>query len=160
MNRTNVKRATRQTRNPAPHPHGHRRQRTPSAGKPDAARLYVRSGNEREGTRTPEKHECPGQRLQPGSVELLIAYSHTVQAADLHGCVLTATQEQRPKTKSATPAPWSIRERLSDDMIQAMGCAYSAGAAALELAVAHDLSLSSVKRLLRTTKARKSGTTQ
>lgn len=45
-------------------------------------------------------------------------------------------------------------------MIQAMACAYRAGATARELAVAHDLSLSSVKRLLRTTKARKSGITR
>lgn len=53
-------------------------------------------------------------------------------------------------------APWSLRERLSDDVIEAMGCAYRAGATALELAVAHKISLSSVKRLLRATNARKS----
>jgi DNA-binding transcriptional regulator LsrR (DeoR family) len=45
-------------------------------------------------------------------------------------------------------------------MIQAMAFAYRAGATARELAVTHDLSLSSVKRLLRTAKARKSETTQ
>jgi hypothetical protein len=41
-----------------------------------------------------------------------------------------------------------------------MACAYRAGATARELAVAHDLSLSSVKRLLRTAKARKNGLTR
>jgi hypothetical protein len=34
-------------------------------------------------------------------------------------------------------------------MIQAMACAYRAGTTARDLAIAHDLSLSSVKRLLR-----------
>jgi hypothetical protein len=38
----------------------------------------------------------------------------------------------------------------SEDMIQAMACSYRAGATARELAIAYDLSLSSVKRLLRT----------
>jgi hypothetical protein len=84
----------------------------------------------------------------------------TVQAADLQICVLTATRNQQPEIKSATTAPWSLRERLSDDVIQAMAFAYRAGATGRELAVAHDLSLSSVKRLLRTAKTRKSGTTQ
>lgn len=37
----------------------------------------------REGTRTPEKHERPGQKPQAFSVELLTAYSHTAQAVDL-----------------------------------------------------------------------------
>jgi DNA-directed RNA polymerase specialized sigma24 family protein len=52
-------------------------------------------------------------------------------------------------------APWSLRERLSEDMIQAMVCAYCTGTTARELAVAHDLSLSSVKRLLRTAGVRR-----
>lgn len=59
---------------------------------------------------------------------------------------------------AATTAPWSLRERLSDDTIRAMACAYRAGATADDLAVAHALSPSSVKRLLRTAGARKSGT--
>lgn len=45
-------------------------------------------------------------------------------------------------------------------MIRAMGCAYRAGATVSELAVTHDLSLSSVKRFLRTAKVRKIGTTR
>ena len=97
---------------------------------------------------------------KPPGVEILAAYSHSAQVADLQVCVLSATRDQRPETQSATTAPWSLRERLSDDTIHAMACAYHAGATARELAVAHDLSLSSVKRLLRTTKTRKSGTTQ
>jgi hypothetical protein len=82
-------------------------------------------------------------------VELLTAYSHSTQAADLHICVLAATRNRRPETKSTTTTPWSLRERLSDDVIRAMAYAYRAGATARDLAVAHDLSLSSVKRLLR-----------
>jgi hypothetical protein len=42
-----------------------------------------------------------------------------------------------------------LRERLSEDVIRAMAYAYRAGATAHDLAAAHDLSLSSVKRLLR-----------
>jgi hypothetical protein len=86
-------------------------------------------------------------------VEVLAAYSHTAQAADLHICVLVATRNRRSETKLITTTPWSLRERLSDDVIQAMACAYRAGATARDLAIAiaiaHDLSLSSVKRLLR-----------
>jgi hypothetical protein len=74
-------------------------------------------------------------------------YSHTAQAADLHICVLAATQNRRSGAESTTTAPWSLRERISDDMIRAMEWAYRAEATARDLA--HDLSLSSVKRLLR-----------
>jgi hypothetical protein len=72
---------------------------------------------------------------------LLTAYAQSSHAADMNICVLTATQAQRPETKSATTTPWSLRERLSDNVIQAMGCAYRAGATAPDLAIAHDLSL-------------------
>jgi hypothetical protein len=93
-------------------------------------------------------------------VDLLTAYSHSVRAADLQICVHTATREQRPDTEPARTAPWSLRERLSDEVIRAMACAYRGGATARELAVAHNLGLSSVKRLLHTAKVRKSGTTR
>jgi hypothetical protein len=82
-------------------------------------------------------------------VEILTTYSHSTQAADLRICVLAVTQNRRPWAESATTTPWSLRERLSDDMIRAMACAYRAGATARDLAIAHDLSLSSIKRLLR-----------
>jgi hypothetical protein len=85
----------------------------------------------------------------PRLVELLTAYSHSAQAADLHICVLAGTRNQRPETKSTTTTAWSLRERLSDETIRAMTCAYRAGATARDLAVTHNLSLSSVKRLLR-----------
>jgi hypothetical protein len=93
-------------------------------------------------------------------VELLAAYSHTTQAADLQICVPRTTRDQRPAAESATTAPWSLCERLSDEVIRAMARAYRAGATARELAVAHDLSLSRVKRLLRTANARKRGLTR
>lgn len=94
------------------------------------------------------------------SVEVLAAYSHSAQTVDLQLCVLTATRDQRPETKSATTAPWSLRERLSEDMVQAMACAYRAGATARELAAAHDLSPSSVKRLLRIAGVRRTSPTR
>ena len=93
-------------------------------------------------------------------MELLTAYSHTTQATDLHICVLAATRNRRPETKSTTTTPWSLRERLSDDVIRAMAYAYRAGATARDLAVAHDLSLSSVKRLLRTAGVRRTPPTR
>src|SRR5262249_13540212 len=79
----------------------------------------------------------------------LTSYSHSTQAADLQVCILAATRKRRPATESATTTPWSLRERLSEGTIRAMACAYRAGATARDLAAAHDLSLSSVKRLLR-----------
>jgi hypothetical protein len=88
-------------------------------------------------------------------VEILAAYSHTTQAVDLRFCVSTPTRDQCPETKPATTAPWSLRKRLSDDMIQAMTCAYGAGATARELAATYDLSLSSIKRHLRTAGVRR-----
>ena len=93
-------------------------------------------------------------------MELLAAYSHSAQAADLHICVLAATRNRRPETESATMAPRSLRERLSEDVIQAMACAYRAGATTRDLAVAHDLSLSSVKRLLRAAGVRRTPPTR
>jgi hypothetical protein len=80
--------------------------------------------------------------------------------ADLQSCLLIASRNERPDAEPARAASWSLRERLSDDVIEAMGCAYRAGVTASELAVTHDLSLSSVKRLLRATKVRKRETAQ
>jgi len=102
----------------------------------------------------------PARRVGPFSVELLTSYSPTTQAADLHICVLAATRSRRPETKSTTTTPWSLRERLSDDMIQALAHAYRAGATARDLAIAHDLSLSSVKRLLLTACVRRTPPTR
>jgi hypothetical protein len=93
-------------------------------------------------------------------VELLTAYSHTTQAADLHICLLAATRNRRPRAELTTTTPWSLRERLPDDMIQAMACAYRTGATSHDLAIAHDLSLSSVKRLLRTAGVRRTPPTR
>jgi hypothetical protein len=46
-------------------------------GKPDADRDSSKAAEEKEGTRTPEKHERPGQSAQAFSVEVLVSYSHT-----------------------------------------------------------------------------------
>jgi hypothetical protein len=115
--------------------------------EPDAESRLFRSG-ERTDSHTVEA-QTPRSDAWAFSVELLTTYSHTVQAADLHICVLATTRNRRPETKSTTTTPWSLPKRFSDDVIQAMACAYRAGATARDLAIAHDLRLSSVKRLLR-----------
>src|SRR5262249_26960134 len=101
-------------------------------------------------------------RRSPTVVEILTTYSHSAQAADLRICILAATRNRRPETKATTTTPWSLRERLSDDMIRTMACAYRAGATApaRALAIAHDLSLSSVKRLLRIAGVRRTSPTR
>jgi hypothetical protein len=106
------------------------------------------------------KARMPRSKARAFAVEILTSYSHTTQAADLHICVLAATRNRRPETKSTTTTPWSLRERLSDDVIRAMAYAYRAGATARDLAVAHDLSLSSVKRLLRIASVRRTPSTR
>jgi hypothetical protein len=45
--------------------------------------------------------------------------------------------------------PWSLRDRLDERDIAELITAYRGGATARDLASAHDLSLSRVKRLLR-----------
>ncbi|MGH3976942.1 MAG: hypothetical protein ACRDS9_27030, partial [Pseudonocardiaceae bacterium] len=58
-----------------------------------------------------------GTALGVFSVEVLAAYSHSAQAADLRLCVRTVIRDQRRETKLASTAPWSLRERLSDNVI-------------------------------------------
>ena len=56
--------------------------------------------------------------------------------------------------------PWSLRERLDERKITELITAYCDGATAASLAAAHSVSLSSVKRLLRTTSVRRAPSTR
>jgi hypothetical protein len=83
-------------------------------------------------------------------VEILNAYSHSVQAADLVLCYTAALASPMRPPKASTKPPWSLRERLDEREIAELITAYRNGATIASLAAAHGVSLSSVKRLLRT----------
>ena len=88
-------------------------------------------------------------------VEILAAYSHSAQAADLQLChTMALTGPVRAPRPSAKP-PWSLRERLDEHDIAKLITAYRDGATAASLAIAHGVSLSSVKRLLHTAGVRR-----
>ena len=56
--------------------------------------------------------------------------------------------------------PWSVRERLDERDITELLSAYRNGATAASLATTHSLSLTSVKRLLRTAGVRRAPSTR
>lgn len=62
------------------------------------------------------------------------------------------------KRRPATRQVWSLSKRLSDAQRLAIVDAYRSGATATRLAAIHDLSLSSLKRILRSGKATKIST--
>jgi 2,4-dienoyl-CoA reductase-like NADH-dependent reductase (Old Yellow Enzyme family) len=62
----------------------------------------------------------------------------------------------RPSAKR----PWSLRERLDEREIAELITAYRNGTTAASLATAHGVSLTSVKRLLRTAGIRRTTPTQ
>jgi hypothetical protein len=62
----------------------------------------------------------------------------------------------RPSAKH----PWSLRERLDELKIAKLITAYHNGATAASLATTHDVSPSSVKRLLHTAGARRAPSTR
>jgi DNA-directed RNA polymerase specialized sigma24 family protein len=88
-------------------------------------------------------------------VEVLIAYSHSAQAPDLHLCLQDPSTSRRTKRRLVPKQAWSLSDRLNDAQRLAIVDAYLAGATAARLAAAHDLSLSSLKRILRSAKATK-----
>jgi DNA-directed RNA polymerase specialized sigma24 family protein len=67
----------------------------------------------------------------------------------------TASQNQPPKRRAADKRPWSLSDRLDETQRLAIVDAYRSGATATQLAATHDLSLSSLKRILRSAKATK-----
>jgi DNA-directed RNA polymerase specialized sigma24 family protein len=62
---------------------------------------------------------------------------------------------QRPTPRPITRSAWSLTDRLNDAQHLAIVHAYLSGATAAQLAAAYGLSLSSLKRILRSAKATK-----
>ena len=81
-------------------------------------------------------------------MELLAAYSHSAQAANLRLCHTVALTSPVRAARPSTKRPWSFRERLDEREITQLITAYRNGATTASLAAVHGLSLSSVKRLL------------
>jgi DNA-directed RNA polymerase specialized sigma24 family protein len=80
-------------------------------------------------------------------VEVLAAYSHSPQPADLQASIERVSAEQQQLAHQSQA--WSLADRLSPAQRAAIVEAYQAGATAASLATSHALSLSSVKRLIR-----------
>ncbi|HKR51787.1 MAG TPA: hypothetical protein VJT72_19825, partial [Pseudonocardiaceae bacterium] len=139
-----------------------RRAKGPACLRDDAVLWPVPNATDvrQEGTRTPEKHECPGQKPGHSSVEILTAYSHSMQAADLRLCHTTARTSPVRTAKPSMKRPWSLRERLDEREITELIATYRNGATAASLAAAHGVSLTSVKRLLHTAGARRTTPTR
>ncbi|HKS51979.1 MAG TPA: hypothetical protein VJS67_08930 [Pseudonocardiaceae bacterium] len=92
-------------------------------------------------------------------MEILTAYSHSVQAADLRICRTMARTSPVRATRPNTQRPWSLRERLDEREIAKLITAYRNGATAASLATIHGVSLRSIKRLLHTAGARRTPST-
>ncbi|MBV9160898.1 MAG: hypothetical protein JO281_04920 [Pseudonocardiales bacterium] len=88
-------------------------------------------------------------------MEVLAAYSHTTQAADLQRCHTMALSSPECTARPRAKRPWSLRERLDERELAELITAYRDGATAASLATIHGVSLSSVKRLLHTAGARR-----
>jgi hypothetical protein len=81
-------------------------------------------------------------------VEVLTAYSHTTQLADLRRWVSIRPSEVVPSLHSTPKRPWSLRDRLDECTRADLIAAYLGGTSAASLATMHELSPRSVKRLL------------
>jgi hypothetical protein len=93
-------------------------------------------------------------------VEVLAAYSHAAQAADLRLChTMALTSPARTPRPTAT-RPWSLRDRLTERDITELITAYRDGATAASLAADYALSLKSVRRLLHTAGVRRTPPTR
>jgi hypothetical protein len=93
-------------------------------------------------------------------VEVLTAYSHSTQVADLRLCHTEALSGPVRATRPSTKRPWSLRERLDERDIADLIIAYRKGATAASLATIHGVSPSSVKRLLNTAGVRRTTSTR
>jgi 2,4-dienoyl-CoA reductase-like NADH-dependent reductase (Old Yellow Enzyme family) len=93
-------------------------------------------------------------------VELLTAYSHSVQAADLLLCHTVALASPVRAARPSAKRPWNLRERLHEREIAELITAYRDGATAASLAATHGVSLRSVKRLLYTAGVRRTPSTR
>ena len=92
-------------------------------------------------------------------VEILTAYSHSSQAADLQLCHTIALASPARTARPDAMRPWSLHERFDERDIADLIAAYRNGATAASLATTHSVSLSSVKRLLRTAGVRRAPST-
>ena len=88
-------------------------------------------------------------------VEVLTAYSHSTQAADLRICHTAALTSPVRTPRLSAQRPWSLHERLGEREITDLITAYRDGVTAASLAATHDVSLKSVKRLLHTAGVRR-----
>ena len=93
-------------------------------------------------------------------MELLIAYSHSVQAAGQRFCHTVALASSKRAARPRAKRPWSLRERLDERELAELITAYRNGATAASLATTHNVSLTSVKRLLRTAGVRRTPSTR
>jgi hypothetical protein len=93
-------------------------------------------------------------------VEILAAYSHSVQAANLRLCHTVALTNPVGTPRPSAKRPWSLRDCLDERDIGELLTAYRDGATAASLAAAHGLSLKSVKRLLHIAGVRRTPATR
>jgi hypothetical protein len=107
------------------------------------------------------QRKSPGQgRNSNSGVEVLVAYSHSTQAAELLRCQTAAlTSPVRAPGPSAT-RPWSLCDRLNERDIAELITDYHDGATAASLAADYGLSLTSVKRLLHLAGVRRTPSTR
>ena len=79
----------------------------------DTDRTLLRSG--REGTRTPEKHDAQVSGPERSSVEVLTAYTHPTQAADLELCRTAARTNAGHDTCSGLLSTFAARTAANED---------------------------------------------
>jgi hypothetical protein len=87
--------------------------------------------------------------------EVLAAYSHSAQASELRLCLHDTSVGRRPRRRPVKKQAWSLSDRLSEGQRLAIVDAYRSGMTAARLAAAYGLSLSSLKRILRSAGATK-----
>lgn len=93
-------------------------------------------------------HATEPQDLRSCSVEVLASYSHNPKLADLQRCVNVPSRDIASIAPPASKRLWTLRNRLDERTRADMIAAYQAGSTAASLAVAHSLSVRSVKRLM------------
>jgi hypothetical protein len=101
-----------------------------------------------------------GGKRNPAKLELLTAYSHSVQATDRQLCRTIALASPARAARPSAKRPWNLRERLDEREIAKLITAYRDGATAASLATTHSVSLRSVKRLLRSADVRRAPSTR
>ena len=110
-----------------------------------AAQVLAGPGGSKNGP--PWRVEGP-LREHAEAVEVLAAYSHSTQSADLLLCAKVELNRPSSAPEPSARRPWRLRDRLTEGDIADLITAYRDGATATSLAAAHGLSFKSVKRLL------------